>query len=52
MKRILYTPFDHLHRNYGALKDADPKEDVIASSTKKDHFRKRGDEPQGSFWFY
>ena len=30
MKRILYIPFDHLHRNYGALKDADPKEDVIA----------------------
>jgi deoxyribodipyrimidine photolyase-related protein len=30
MKRILYIPFDHLHRNYGALKDADPKNDVIA----------------------
>ena len=30
MKRILYIPFDHLHRNYGALKDANPKEDVIA----------------------
>ena len=30
MKRILYIPFDHLHRNYGALKDADPKSDVIA----------------------
>ena len=30
MKRILYIPFDHLHRNYGALKDADPKHDVIA----------------------
>jgi len=30
MKRIIYIPFDHLHRNYGALKDADPKQDVIA----------------------
>lgn len=30
MKRILYIPFDHLHRNYGALKDADPGTDVIA----------------------
>jgi len=30
MKRIIYIPFDHLHRNYGALKDANPKEDVIA----------------------
>ena len=30
MKRILYIPFDHLHRNYGALKEADPKQDVIA----------------------
>jgi membrane protein required for beta-lactamase induction len=30
MKRILYIPFDHLRRNYGALKDANPKEDVIA----------------------
>ena len=30
MKRILYIPFDHLHRNFGALKDANPKEDVIA----------------------
>ena len=30
MKRILYIPFDHLHRNYGALKDADPKNDLIA----------------------
>ena len=30
MKRILYIPFDHLHRNYGALKEADPKQDLIA----------------------
>ena len=30
MKRIIYIPFDHLHRNFGALKDANPKEDVIA----------------------
>ena len=30
MKRILYIPFDHLHRNFGALKAADPKSDVIA----------------------
>jgi deoxyribodipyrimidine photolyase-related protein len=30
MKRIIYIPFDHLHRKFGALKDADPKNDVIA----------------------
>ncbi|NDF89915.1 MAG: deoxyribodipyrimidine photolyase, partial [Actinobacteria bacterium] len=30
MKRIIYIPFDHLHRNYGALKDADPAQDLIA----------------------
>ena len=29
-QRILYIPFDHLHRNFGVLKDADPKTDVIA----------------------
>ena len=29
MKRIIYIPFDHLHRNFGALKDADSKHDVI-----------------------
>jgi deoxyribodipyrimidine photolyase-related protein len=30
MKRIIYLAFDHLHRHFGALKDANPKEDVIA----------------------
>jgi len=30
MKRIIYIPFDHLHRNFGALKDANPQEDAIA----------------------
>jgi len=30
MKRIIYLPFDHLHRNFGALKGADPKSDLIA----------------------
>ncbi|MTB21982.1 MAG: deoxyribodipyrimidine photolyase, partial [Actinobacteria bacterium] len=30
MKRIIYIPFDHLHRNFGALKSADPAVDVIA----------------------
>ena len=30
MRRIIYIPFDHLHRKYGALKTADPKTDVIA----------------------
>jgi deoxyribodipyrimidine photolyase-related protein len=30
VKRIIYIPFDHLHRNFGALKSADPKNDVIA----------------------
>ena len=30
MARIIYIPFDHLHRGFGALKDADPKTDLIA----------------------
>jgi deoxyribodipyrimidine photolyase-related protein len=30
MKRIIYIPFDHLHRGFGALKDADPAHDLIA----------------------
>jgi deoxyribodipyrimidine photolyase-related protein len=29
MKRTIYIPFDHLHREYGALKGADPKSDLI-----------------------
>ena len=29
-QRILYIPFDHLHRNFGVLKDANPKSDLIA----------------------
>lgn len=29
MKRALYIPFDHLHREYGVLKSADPLHDVI-----------------------
>ena len=29
MKRILYIAFDHLHRNFGVLKDADPHSDLI-----------------------
>ena len=29
-QKILYIPFDHLHRNFGVLKDANPKTDVIA----------------------
>jgi deoxyribodipyrimidine photolyase-related protein len=30
MKRIIYIPFDHLNQKYGALKNANPKEDLIA----------------------
>jgi deoxyribodipyrimidine photolyase-related protein len=29
MKRVIYIPFDHLHRKHGALKSADPKSDLI-----------------------
>jgi len=29
MKRIIYLPFDHLHRDFGALKGADSKSDLI-----------------------
>ncbi len=29
MKRIIYVPFDHLHRNFGAFKTAKPESDII-----------------------
>ena len=29
MKRIIYVAFDQLHKDFGALKDADPKNDLI-----------------------
>ena len=29
MSQLIYIPFDHLHRKFGALKNADPKQDVI-----------------------
>jgi deoxyribodipyrimidine photolyase-related protein len=29
LKRILYIPFDHLHRNFGVLHQADPANDLI-----------------------
>ena len=29
MKRALYIPFDHLHRGYGVLKEANPKDDAV-----------------------
>ena len=29
MERILYIPFDHLHRHYGVLAKADPKTDLV-----------------------
>ena len=29
LERVIYIPFDHLHRNYGALKDANPASDLI-----------------------
>ena len=35
MKRILYVPFDQLHRNYGVLKEANPKNDVVAMIESK-----------------
>jgi deoxyribodipyrimidine photolyase-related protein len=30
MSQLIYIPFDHLHRNFGALREANVKEDVIA----------------------
>ena len=30
MKRIIYLAFDHLHRDFGALREANSKDDVIA----------------------
>jgi deoxyribodipyrimidine photolyase-related protein len=29
MKRIIYIPFDHLNIKYGALKNSDPKDDLV-----------------------
>lgn len=29
IKRILYIPFDHLHRKYGVLQGADPESDLV-----------------------
>ena len=29
MKRIIFIPFDHLNQNYGALANANPKEDLV-----------------------
>jgi deoxyribodipyrimidine photolyase-related protein len=29
MSQLIYIPFDHLHRKFGALKNADAKQDVI-----------------------
>jgi deoxyribodipyrimidine photolyase-related protein len=29
-KRVIYIPFDHLNRNFGALKESNPAHDVIA----------------------
>ena len=29
MSQLIYIPFDHLHRNFGALKNADLRQDVI-----------------------
>lgn len=29
MKRLIYIPFDHLHRDFGILKNANPADDVI-----------------------
>ena len=30
MSRLIYIPFDHLHRNFGAMREAKVNEDVIA----------------------
>ena len=35
MKRILYVPFDQLHRRYGILKNANPQEDLIVMVESK-----------------
>ncbi len=35
MKRILYVPFDQLHRRYGILKKANPQEDLIVMVESK-----------------
>ena len=35
MKRILYVPFDQLHRSYGILKNANRQEDLIAMVESK-----------------
>jgi deoxyribodipyrimidine photolyase-related protein len=45
VKRIIYIPFDHLHPKYGALKKAEPKNDLIvlvesARMVQKDEWNK------------
>ena len=35
MKRILYVPFDQLHRRYGILKNANPQKDLIVMVESK-----------------
>ena len=35
MKRILYVPFDQLHRRFGILKSANPQEDLIVMVESK-----------------
>ena len=34
MKRLLYIPFDQLNRDYGVLKNANPKTDEIVFVVK------------------
>ena len=50
MKRILYIPFDHLHRDYGVLKSADPSSDVVVLVESQRMVRGDRWHPERSFF--
>ena len=50
MKRILYIPFDHLHRKYGVLASADPKNDVVVLVESKRMCSGRNWHPERLFF--
>ena len=50
MQRILYIPFDQLHRNYGVLKSADKSTDVIAMIESKNMIEGANWHPERLFF--
>jgi len=50
MKRILYIPFDHLHRDYGVLKGSNPENDVVVLIESKRMCTGRNWHPERLFY--